>query len=52
MIKQDISKFWGKCGVVLALKKMVFVMKMSFLNALELYKSKHPKNAFNMFIHY
>jgi hypothetical protein len=49
--KKECCKFCGNYGVVHALNKSSVCIEDVFQKPLELYKSKHPKDASFMFIH-
>jgi hypothetical protein len=52
VIKDDISKFVHCHGFVDALNKLGISIKNTLQDALELYKSKHPKQQSFILIHY
>jgi len=52
VIKDDISKFAHCHGFVDALNELGISMKNTSLDALELYKSEHPKQQSFILIHY
>jgi len=52
VIKHDISKFAHCHGFVDALNKLEISNKNTLQDALELYKSKHPKQQSFILIHY